>query len=129
MGYLGTAPYSSEIDRCEQSHVTSLASLLADEALLSLFSDIDAPVPPSRKGLRQFNLDVTDTMTQEYRSRLLAVSPSDIVEAAERYLAPAFVQRDWQKPCEGSSDVAVAVVGGTQSAADVREWHHVALET
>jgi len=58
------------------------------EARLRVFSSIDSPVPPSRKGLRYFHGRVSDEMAAARRARLLAVTPSDIMDVADRYLSP-----------------------------------------
>ena len=70
-----------------------------EEALLSLFSGIDAPTPPSSKGLNQFITGITTAERQEYRERLLAVKKADVVRVSEEYLVA------------GQSTANVCVVG------------------
>uniref|UniRef100_A0AAY4AM05 Pitrilysin metalloproteinase 1 n=1 Tax=Denticeps clupeoides TaxID=299321 RepID=A0AAY4AM05_9TELE len=45
-----------------------------DEAKLSIFSAVDAPVAPSDKGLSRFLSGLTDEMRQQHRERLFAVT-------------------------------------------------------
>ena len=46
---------------------------IIQEDLLSAFSSLDRPTPPSRKGLGEFIYGITNEMRQTYRSRLLEV--------------------------------------------------------
>lgn len=79
-----------------------------DEAKLSVFSAVDSPVAPADKGvvlevvrsspsllwsgdvcacvagMSRFLSGVTDDMRQQHREKLFAVTPKDLVEAAER---------------------------------------------
>ncbi|CAL8277109.1 unnamed protein product [Lota lota] len=57
-----------------------------DEAKLSVFSAVDAPVAPSDKGMGRFLNGVTDEARQAHRERLFAVSEKDLVDVASRYL-------------------------------------------
>ncbi|CAL8347226.1 unnamed protein product [Merluccius merluccius] len=57
-----------------------------DEAKLSVFSAVDAPVAPSDKGMGRFLNGVTDEVRQGHRERLFAVSEKDLVDVASRYL-------------------------------------------
>jgi len=59
-----------------------------EEALLSLFSEIDAPRRPSSKGLSELLGRSTFEQRQLYRERLLQATKKDVVEVAERYLNP-----------------------------------------
>lgn len=58
-----------------------------DEAKLSVFSAVDAPIAPSDKGLGRFLNGVTDEMKQTYRERLFAVTDKNLIDVAGRYLA------------------------------------------
>ncbi|XP_066441695.1 presequence protease, mitochondrial isoform X2 [Eleutherodactylus coqui] len=58
-----------------------------DEAKLSVFSAVDSPVAPSDKGMNVFLHGVTDDMRQKHREQLFAVSHSDLINVASRYLA------------------------------------------
>uniref|UniRef100_A0A8C6UT94 Presequence protease, mitochondrial n=1 Tax=Neogobius melanostomus TaxID=47308 RepID=A0A8C6UT94_9GOBI len=58
-----------------------------DEAKLSVFSAVDAPVAPSGKGMSLFLNGLTDEMRDAHRQRLFAVSHQNLVDAAERYLS------------------------------------------
>ena len=80
-----------------------------EEALLSLFSGIDAPTPPSSKGLNQFITGVTTEERQQYRERLLAVKKADVIQVSEQYLAA------------GQATANVCIVGDeTKVPADVQ---------
>uniref|UniRef100_A0A3B4AEQ8 Pitrilysin metalloproteinase 1 n=1 Tax=Periophthalmus magnuspinnatus TaxID=409849 RepID=A0A3B4AEQ8_9GOBI len=58
-----------------------------DEAKLSVFSAVDAPVAPSDKGMSLFLNGVTDDMRDAHRQRLFRVSHQDLLDVAERYLS------------------------------------------
>ncbi|XP_056375480.1 presequence protease, mitochondrial [Hyla sarda] len=58
-----------------------------DEAKLSIFSAVDSPVAPSDKGMNLFLHGITDEMRQKHREQLFAVSHSDLIDVASRYLA------------------------------------------
>ncbi|EQC29745.1 hypothetical protein SDRG_12517 [Saprolegnia diclina VS20] len=65
-----------------------------DEALLGLFSSIDAPQAPSAKGKGLFTRGFTHDMLQARRSQLLATTKDDVVRVAQTYLAsPSILQR------------------------------------
>ncbi|KAG7276066.1 hypothetical protein CRUP_020588 [Coryphaenoides rupestris] len=57
-----------------------------DEAKLSVFSAVDAPVAPSDKGMGRFLNGLTDEARQGHRERLFAVSDKDLADVASRYL-------------------------------------------
>uniref|UniRef100_A0A8C1IT18 Pitrilysin metalloproteinase 1 n=1 Tax=Cyprinus carpio TaxID=7962 RepID=A0A8C1IT18_CYPCA len=57
-----------------------------DEAKLSVFSAVDAPVAPSDKGLGRFLNGITDEMKQRHRERLFAVTNKNLTDVAGRYL-------------------------------------------
>uniref|UniRef100_A0A672P573 Presequence protease, mitochondrial n=1 Tax=Sinocyclocheilus grahami TaxID=75366 RepID=A0A672P573_SINGR len=57
-----------------------------DEAKLSVFSAVDAPVAPSDKGLGHFLNGITDEIKQRYRERLFAVTDKNLIDVAGRYL-------------------------------------------
>ncbi|XP_038074672.1 presequence protease, mitochondrial-like isoform X2 [Patiria miniata] len=58
-----------------------------DEAKLSVFSAVDAPVAPSDKGMSLFTSHISEDMKQEQRRRMFAVSKEDLQFVAQRYLA------------------------------------------
>ncbi|XP_051281602.1 presequence protease, mitochondrial [Dicentrarchus labrax] len=70
-----------------------------DEAKLAVFSNVDAPVAPSDKGMGQFIHGITDEMKQSLRERLFAVTHKSLVEVTERYL------------CAGQSTCGAAILG------------------
>ncbi|KAM5235047.1 presequence protease, mitochondrial-like [Ctenodactylus gundi] len=57
-----------------------------DEAKLSVFSAVDAPVAPSRKGLDHFLFGVSDEMQQMHREQLFAVTHDSLTSVSNRYL-------------------------------------------
>ena len=57
------------------------------EAKISVFSDIDSPVPPSGKGMSEFYRGITAEMRQRRREELLRTERKDILKAAQMYLA------------------------------------------
>lgn len=57
-----------------------------EEAKLQLFSNLDTPIPPSKKGLRYFDSSITDEMAQQRRDRVFATSREDIIHACSKYL-------------------------------------------
>ncbi|KAJ2314837.1 Mitochondrial presequence protease [Coemansia sp. Cherry 401B] len=57
------------------------------EAKLSVFGDLDAPLSVSDEGMAYFTAGITDDMRQERRERFFAVTPRDLRNVAETYLA------------------------------------------
>ncbi|XP_055152343.2 presequence protease, mitochondrial isoform X6 [Symphalangus syndactylus] len=57
-----------------------------DEAKLSVFSTVDAPVAPSDKGMDHFLYGLSDEMKQAYREQLFAVSHDKLLAVSDRYL-------------------------------------------
>ncbi|XP_049480444.1 presequence protease, mitochondrial isoform X3 [Panthera uncia] len=58
-----------------------------DEAKLSVFASVDAPVPPSDRGLEHFLYGVSDELKQVHRERLFAVSHDSLVAVSDKYLS------------------------------------------
>lgn len=57
------------------------------EAKLGVFQAIDAPIPPSSKGLNEFLLGLTPDVLQRHRAEVMAVNRNDLKQVAEKYLA------------------------------------------
>ncbi|KAM6215866.1 presequence protease, mitochondrial [Rhynchocyon petersi] len=57
-----------------------------DEAKLSVFSGVDAPVAPSDKGLDSFLYGLSDEMKQAHREQLFAVSHDKLISVSNKYL-------------------------------------------
>uniref|UniRef100_A0A2K6SEG9 Presequence protease, mitochondrial n=1 Tax=Saimiri boliviensis boliviensis TaxID=39432 RepID=A0A2K6SEG9_SAIBB len=57
-----------------------------DEAKLSVFSTVDAPVAPSDKGMDHFLSGLSDEMKQTHREQLFAVSRDTLLAVSDRYL-------------------------------------------
>jgi hypothetical protein len=56
----------------EQQPPRAVKLILSLQAKLSLFSSIDAPLPPSQRGLSLFTSGVTDQSRQQFRDGSLA---------------------------------------------------------
>ncbi|XP_071651416.1 presequence protease, mitochondrial [Temnothorax longispinosus] len=59
-----------------------------DEAKLGIFQQIDAPIPPSNRGLTRFINGITDDDLQRQREQLKAVTEEQLLHVAEKYLKP-----------------------------------------
>ncbi|XP_051872579.1 presequence protease, mitochondrial [Pristis pectinata] len=57
-----------------------------DEAKLSVFSSVDAPIAPSDKGLERFLYSISDDMKLKHRQQLFAVDRDGLIEVANKYL-------------------------------------------
>lgn len=55
-----------------------------DEAKLSVFQSVDAPVTPGSQGMRQFIHGISDEMKHNHRMSLLDVTKGDIKEVTQR---------------------------------------------
>ncbi|TPX67666.1 hypothetical protein SpCBS45565_g03630 [Spizellomyces sp. 'palustris'] len=71
-----------------------------DEAKLSIFQNVDAPISAAGEGMLRFRAGITFEMQQARRERLFAVTLSDVKDAAAKYLA--------------GRPSAVAVLGGEE---------------
>ncbi|KAL4843528.1 hypothetical protein H8958_015287, partial [Nasalis larvatus] len=58
-----------------------------DEAKLSVFSTVDAPVAPSDKGMDHFLYGLSDEMKQAHREQLFTVSHEKLLAVSDRYLS------------------------------------------
>ncbi|XP_029444406.1 presequence protease, mitochondrial [Rhinatrema bivittatum] len=58
-----------------------------DEAKLSMFSAVDAPVAPSDKGMHHFLYGISDEMKQRHREQLFDVSHKNLTDVTSKYLA------------------------------------------
>ncbi|XP_064201881.1 presequence protease, mitochondrial isoform X1 [Anguilla rostrata] len=70
----------------EWARAGSFAPQDVDEAKLSVFSAVDAPVAPSDKGMDLFLNGISDEQRQEHRERLFAVTGKSLTDVASRYL-------------------------------------------
>lgn len=79
------------IDTFDRAVDWALRSEFTDEAIkeakLSVFQKVDAPTPPSARGMRLFLSGVSDEQFDEHRRRLIDVSRDDIGRVCEKYLA------------------------------------------
>ena len=58
-----------------------------EEAKLSIFQQIDAPVDISNEGMKEFMYDITPAMEQKRRELLLGVTTKDVQQVADIFLA------------------------------------------
>lgn len=59
-----------------------------DEAKLGVFQQVDAPVPPSDRGMIKFKYDLSDDEIQRQRQQLKDVTREQLIEVTEKYLKP-----------------------------------------
>jgi Zn-dependent M16 (insulinase) family peptidase len=64
----------------------NFTDLNVSEAILSVFSGLDSPVGLSARGKGAFINGLTNAEKQEYRTRLLAVTKTDVLRVAEVYM-------------------------------------------
>ncbi|QSL65278.1 hypothetical protein MERGE_002587 [Pneumocystis wakefieldiae] len=57
-----------------------------DEAKLSVFQSLDAPISINQEGLPYFMNSLSDEMRQQHRERLLQVSISDLYRVSKKYI-------------------------------------------
>ncbi|SCU95052.1 LADA_0G13124g1_1 [Lachancea dasiensis] len=57
-----------------------------DQAKLTIFQQVDAPISPSSEGTVHFTYGITNALRQKRREQLLDVTLSDVRDVAERYL-------------------------------------------
>jgi len=74
-----------------------------EQAKFHVFSSLDAPVSPSKKGTTEFNTSVTWEMRQEKRERLLKTNKNDLIKVGEQYL-------------KSDSSASIVVVGSNQNS-------------
>ncbi|CDO92058.1 unnamed protein product [Kluyveromyces dobzhanskii CBS 2104] len=67
-------------------HKSSWGEADLNEAKLSIFQQVDAPMSAKNEGSVLFHYDVTDEMRQQRREQLLDVNLHDIHHVAEKYL-------------------------------------------
>ncbi|XP_036887766.1 presequence protease, mitochondrial [Sturnira hondurensis] len=58
-----------------------------DEAKLSVFSAVDAPLAPSDKGLDHFLYGLSDELKQAHREQLFAVHREGLIDVSNKYLS------------------------------------------
>ncbi len=62
-----------------------------DEALLSIFAMIDAPVAPAQKGVSEFATGITHAMRQSRRDAYLSVTRTDLPRVIAKWMSPAIL--------------------------------------
>lgn len=59
-----------------------------EEAKITVFQQMDKPVPPGQIGSTLFVQNISDPMRQLARNQLFSVSKDDVIKACQRYLLP-----------------------------------------
>eukprot|EP01127_Copromyxa_protea_P016926 TRINITY_DN5118_c0_g1_i1.p1 TRINITY_DN5118_c0_g1~~TRINITY_DN5118_c0_g1_i1.p1 ORF type:complete len:1008 (-),score=294.23 TRINITY_DN5118_c0_g1_i1:45-3068(-) len=75
------------------------------EAKLNVFSEIDHPVVPSKKGMTEFLMGITDEMRQRNRDILFSVNKAQLVTVANKYLKEGLEK----------SHYSIAILGDNQT--------------
>jgi Zn-dependent M16 (insulinase) family peptidase len=78
-----------------------------NQALLSVFASLDAPVAPSQRGRAHFSSGLTDQQRRAFRARVLALDRAALIESGRRLIGDV-VARD---------EASIAVIG-SQSRVD-----------
>eukprot|EP00455_Lapot_gusevi_P011070 TRINITY_DN15088_c0_g2_i1.p1 TRINITY_DN15088_c0_g2~~TRINITY_DN15088_c0_g2_i1.p1 ORF type:complete len:355 (+),score=107.21 TRINITY_DN15088_c0_g2_i1:109-1065(+) len=78
------AAFRASLDWLSRPHSYTPREL--EEAILSVFADIDRPVAPAAAAHLLFLKGITDDMRQEFRQRLFQIDHRTISEVAEKYL-------------------------------------------
>lgn len=73
-------------DSCTWAANGDVSQQEIDEAKLSVFGQVDSPVPPGSKGMRQFLYGIDEAAFASYRQQLLDVKKQDLVHVANKYL-------------------------------------------
>ncbi|CAG8465652.1 3199_t:CDS:10 [Diversispora eburnea] len=73
-----------------------------DEAKLSIFQGLDAPISVSQEGNIYFSERISDDLRQKRREQLLSITEGDVKIAANLYLKKQF---------EGSKEYSIAIIG------------------
>ncbi|RHZ71766.1 hypothetical protein Glove_253g72 [Diversispora epigaea] len=73
-----------------------------DEAKLSIFQALDAPISVSQEGNIYFEEKISDDLRQKRREQLLSITESDVKVAANLYLKNQY---------EGSKEYSIAIIG------------------
>lgn len=89
-----------------------------DEAKLTLFQGIDAPMDVKSEGMILFRDGITDEMRQQRRENLLEVDSEDVRNVAERYLVGALKESKYK----------VAVIGPKLEDYDEEKWKTIKWE-
>jgi presequence protease len=66
----------------------SFTQMDLEEAKLSLFGSLDAPIIPARKGLSYWMQGISQDLRQRQRDGVFATSREDLIEMADKYLSP-----------------------------------------
>ncbi|CEO96601.1 hypothetical protein PBRA_005210 [Plasmodiophora brassicae] len=96
---------------CDEANITEER---VEQAILSIFSSLDAPIHPASQGRLEFIEGITREQRLEHRSRLLRLTPKIVLDAANRHLANISL-----------ADAAVTVVGNESTdPAAIRKLDH-----
>lgn len=103
-----------EIGKTELSS-DSIVQKDLDQAKLTIFQKIDAPMSVREEGLGHFLYGIDDNMRQDRRRNLLDVSLDDLKEAAQRYLGDQTVKSS-------------CIIGNGQAFHVTDDWEVINLE-
>ena len=76
-----------------------------DQALLSLFGNLDSPKSPSLKGYQEFLQDIDEDIRQKHREGLLSVNKQSIKECVDKYLLKPFEENEVAFSIVGKQDI------------------------
>eukprot|EP01084_Bolivina_argentea_P027584 51264_1 len=76
-----------------------------DEALLSLFGNLDAPKSPQSKGVQELLQDIDENVRQTHREQLLSVNKESIRNALDKYLMRPFEENEVSFSIVGKQDI------------------------
>eukprot|EP00474_Spongospora_subterranea_P007376 CRZ07834.1 hypothetical protein [Spongospora subterranea] len=77
--------FSSAVQWCLNG--SNITDSHVEQALLSIFGDIDAPMHPSAQGQVHFVGNILPSLVKEHRRRLLSLTPTAVLDAARRHFA------------------------------------------
>lgn len=103
-----------------------------EEAKLSVFQKLDAPISVSSEGMERFLYNITDEMVQERRERLLDVTKAQVREAAQKYIVKAFEgekssltflgkKKTWVDETWDIEDIGIPLIGSVVQDDDVKD--------
>lgn len=59
------------------------------EAKLAVFQEVDAPIPPCNKGMKEFLMGLTPDVLQRFRAEIISVNQEGLSKVSEKYLMKA----------------------------------------
>lgn len=86
-------------DGCTWAAKGDVSQQEINEAKLSVFAQVDSPVPPGSKGMRQFLSGIDEAAFSNFRQQLLDVKRQDLVNVANKYLSSSVSSVTILGPC------------------------------